>query len=89
MDKYSLTHTRWGCKYYLVFEPKYRRQIAYGKIKADVARILSELRKRKGIEIIEAWISAVRNTNSAYSMVVLHMGIRDCFSLLMKLTDWK
>ena len=54
MDKNSLAHTRWECKYHLVFAPKYRRQIIYGKIKADVARILSELCKRKGIEIIEA-----------------------------------
>lgn len=38
----------------MVFAPKYRRQIIYGKIKADVAHILSELCKRKGIEIIEA-----------------------------------
>lgn len=53
MDKNSLAHTRWECKYHLVFAPKYRRQIVYGKIKADVARILSELCKRKGIEIIE------------------------------------
>jgi putative transposase len=38
----------------LVFAPKYRRQIIYGKIKADIAEILSTLCKRKGIEIIEA-----------------------------------
>lgn len=34
--------------------PKYRRQIIYGKIKADVANILSTLCKRRGVEIIEA-----------------------------------
>lgn len=50
----SLAHTKWECKYHLVFAPKYRRQIIYGKIKADVAQILSTLCKRKGIEIIEA-----------------------------------
>lgn len=38
----------------MVFAPKYRRQIIYGKLKADVAQILSTLCKRKGIEIIEA-----------------------------------
>lgn len=54
MDMNSLAHTTWECKYHLVFAPKYRRQIVYGKIKADVARILSTLCKRKGIEIIEA-----------------------------------
>ena len=51
MDKNSLSHTRWECKYHIVFAPKYRRQIIYGKIKADVANILSTLCKRKGVEI--------------------------------------
>ena len=54
MDKNSLAHTKWECKYHLVFAPKYRRQIVYGKIKADVGNILRELCVRKGIEIIEA-----------------------------------
>ena len=53
-DKNSLSHTTWECKYHLVFAPKYRRQVIYGQIKADVAEILSMLCKRKGIEIIEA-----------------------------------
>lgn len=54
MDKNSLAHTRtkWESKYHLVFAPKYRRQIVYGKIKVDVARILSELCKRKGINMV-------------------------------------
>ena len=52
MDMNSLAHTKWECKYHLVFAPKYRRQIIYGKIKADVAQMLSTLRKRKGIEIM-------------------------------------
>ncbi len=54
MDKNSLSHTRWECKYHIVFAPKYRRQIIYGKIKADVGKILRELYERKGVEIIEA-----------------------------------
>ena len=54
MDKTSLAHTKWECKYYLVFAPKYRRQVIYGKIKADIGRILRELCERKGVEIIEA-----------------------------------
>ena len=54
MDKNSLAHTTWECKYHIVFAPKYRRKVIYRQIKADVARILSELCKRKGVEIIEA-----------------------------------
>ena len=42
MDKNSLSHTTWECKYHLVFAPKYRRQVIYGQIKADVAEILSK-----------------------------------------------
>ena len=54
MDKNSLAHTRWECKYHIVFAPKYRRKVIYQQIRVDVAHILSELCKRKGIEIIEA-----------------------------------
>ena len=54
MDKNSLAHTQWECKYHIVFAPKFRRKVVYGKIREDIARILSELCKRKGIEIIAA-----------------------------------
>ena len=54
MDKNSLAHTTWECKYHIVFAPKYRRKIIYNKLRADIGRILSELCKRKGVEIIEA-----------------------------------
>ena len=50
----SLSHTKWECKYHIVFAPKFRRQVIYGKLKNDVANILSTLCKRKGVEIIEA-----------------------------------
>ena len=51
MDNNSLSHTKWNCKYHIVFAPKYRRQVIYGKIKADVGKILRELCERKGVEI--------------------------------------
>lgn len=54
MDKESLAHTRWNCKYHIVFAPKYRRQVIYGKIKADIGQILRKLCEQKGVEIIEA-----------------------------------
>ena len=54
MDKNSLSHTTWNCKYHIVFAPKYRRQIIYGKIKAEIGKILRTLCERKGVEIIEA-----------------------------------
>ena len=54
MDNNSLAHTKWDCKYHLVFAPKYSRQVIYKDIKADVGQILGTLCRRKGIEIIEA-----------------------------------
>ncbi|MFP3916690.1 IS200/IS605 family transposase [Lysinibacillus telephonicus] len=54
MDNKSLAHTTWNCKYHIVFAPKYRRQVIYGQIKADIGRILRQLCERKGVEIIEA-----------------------------------
>ena len=56
MDINSLSHTKWECKYHIVFAPKFRRKIAYGELKQDIANILSTLCKRKGVEIIEAEI---------------------------------
>ncbi len=38
-DVRSLSHSKWRCKYHIVFAPKYRRQVIYGKIKADVGKI--------------------------------------------------
>ena len=54
MDNSSLAHSKWNCKYHIVFAPKYRRQIIYGKIKADIGAILRKLCNQKGVEIIEA-----------------------------------
>ena len=54
LDTNSLAHTQWECKYHIVFAPKYRRQIIYGKIKADIGQMLRKLCEYKGIEIIEA-----------------------------------
>ena len=54
MDVNSLSHTKCECKYNIVFAPKYRRQIIYKAIRADVGEILGSLCRRKGIEFIEA-----------------------------------
>ena len=54
MDNSSLAHSKWNCKYHIVFAPKYRRQIIYGKIKADIGVILRNLCDQKDVEIIEA-----------------------------------
>ncbi len=53
-NKNSLAHTVWNCKYHIVFAPKYRRQIIYGKYKKSIGQIIRDLCKRKGITIHEA-----------------------------------
>jgi putative transposase len=53
-DINSLSHSKWRCKYHIVFAPKYRRQEIYGQIKADIGQILRKLCEQKGVEIIEA-----------------------------------
>ena len=52
-DNNSLAHTTWNCKYHIVFAPKYRRQVIYGKLRTDIGKILRMLCQRKEIEIIE------------------------------------
>ena len=53
-DTNSLAHTKWECKYHIVFAPKYRRQIIYGKYKVEIGKILRQLCEYKGVEIHEA-----------------------------------
>ena len=53
-DDLSLSHTRWNCKYHIVFIPKYRRKEIYGKIRTDIGQIIRQLCAYKDVEIIEA-----------------------------------
>ena len=53
-DRSSLSHTRWNCKYHIVFAPKFRRQAIYGKLKVDIGRTLRVLSERKHVVIEEA-----------------------------------
>ena len=50
----SLSHTKWNCLYHIVFTPKYRRKIFYGQKRLEIGKILRELCKWYGVEIIEA-----------------------------------
>ena len=58
MDTETLAHTKWNCKYHIVFAPKFRRQIIYGRLKTKIGKILRTLCERKEIEIIEANLCA-------------------------------
>lgn len=50
---HSLSHTKWTCKYHIVFTPKYRRKAIYNQYRKDLGEILRLLCKYKGVEIIE------------------------------------
>lgn len=49
-----LEHTKWNCRYHIVWAPKYRRKIIYGKYRQEIGKILRKLCEYKGIEIVEA-----------------------------------
>ncbi|MDE5681514.1 MAG: IS200/IS605 family transposase [Mailhella sp.] len=53
-DSQSLSHTKWNCKYHIVFAPKFRRQAIYLKLKEDIGKILRQLCEQKKVSIIEA-----------------------------------
>ena len=53
-DDSSLSHTRWNFKYHIVFVPKYRRKVIYGKLRVEIGAILRQLCVYKDVEIIEA-----------------------------------
>ena len=53
-DINSLSHSKWNCKYHIVFAPKYRRKVFYGEKRIAIGRILRQLCEWKGVNIIEA-----------------------------------
>lgn len=53
MDDSSLSHSKWNCKYHIVFIPKHRRKTLYGRVRADMREILKTLCMYKKAEIIE------------------------------------
>ena len=55
-DINSLSHTKWNCKYHIVFAPKYRRKVFYKEKKVEIGKILRQLCEWKGVNIIEAEI---------------------------------
>ena len=52
-DWTSLSHVRWDCKYHVVFVPKYRQKILYGKFRRKVGDIFKDLCRQKDIELLE------------------------------------
>ena len=53
-DINSLSHSKWNCKYHIVFAPKFRRKVFYGEKKREIGKILRTLCEWKGVKIVEA-----------------------------------
>ena len=58
MDNYSLSHTKWKCQYHVVFIPKYRRKVMYGKVMQDVHEIIKMLCGYKNVKITAGAVCA-------------------------------
>ena len=54
MDNQSLAHSRYNCTYNIVFIPKYRRKVMFGKLRKDVGEILGKVCKMEGVTILKA-----------------------------------
>ena len=52
-DWQSMSHVRWECKYHVVFIPKYRHKVFYGKVRSRIGPILRDLCRQKGVELVE------------------------------------
>ena len=53
-DTHSLSHTKWECKYHIVFAPKYRRKVFFGQMRYEIGKIIRELCRWKGVNLLEA-----------------------------------
>lgn len=53
-DNQSLAHTKWNCKYHIVFAPKYRRKVFFGQKRFEIGDIIRELCRWKGVELLSA-----------------------------------
>ena len=49
----TLSHTKWNCKYHIIFIPKYRRKVIYNKLRTDIRGYIHDLCRWKGVEIVE------------------------------------
>lgn len=80
-DAKSLAHSRWNCKYHLVFTHKYRRKVIYGKLRKGIGVILRKRCERKEVEILEthadAWVDDIGALKTGNYVLGLKMGQND------------
>ncbi len=80
MDNQILAHTKYNCTYHIVFIPKYRRKVMYGKIGKEIGEILSMVCKITGIELIKGGVCP--NHVHLYMAIPPKMGISEAMSKL-------
>ena len=68
----SLSHTVWECKYHIVWIPKYRKKVLYGKIREELVGVFHELANRRGCKILEGHLCVIMCT--CYCRFHLNMG---------------
>jgi len=56
----SLSHTRWDCKYHVVFIPKRRKKTIFGVLRKHLGRIFRELAQHKEAEVVEGHLMSSR-----------------------------
>ena len=81
MDNKSLSHTRWKCQYHIVFIPKYRKKVLYGRIRRDVREIIATLCQYKNVEIIAGAVCigscTFKRSNSTKTQSIRFYGVSE------------
>ena len=78
----SLSHTKWMCKYHIVFTPKYRRKIIYNQYKQSIGQILRQLCSYKSVEILEGHLMP----DHVHMLVSIPPNITKLLSLIPKIS---
>ena len=85
-DINSLSHSKWNCKYHIVFAPKYRRKVFYGEKRIAIGKILRQLCEWKGVNIIEEESFGANDTMLTLSERT-KAGSRNTSNISLKKTD--
>ena len=73
MERYeSLQHSKWECKYHVVWIPKCRKRVLYGQLRSELGRVLRELSKQKESEMIQGTLKA----DHVHMVISIHRSIR-------------
>ena len=90
-DTNSLSHTKWNCKYHIVFAPKYRRKVFYGERRKEIGEILRTLCNWKKIRIIGKWRYALAeedgNIRCGFRLIKISQTYKDLVEMLLEFSE--